>query len=538
MRKIFLTFLISILSASAGYALSTDDEIIQSIFDSADVDRTYDSDAKELKVLANEEEPFKNLYLFMYQNVKEAPKKAAIEETALKLNYEEDDLEKIIIDQDISVVRNYLDSEVRGNQDAISSEYSRVSSVYQSELEFQTENRRLLYETLASEIFINDDLTDSAGVDILHDLNIIHQILFGSEIEFPDRSGSEDVELASEELFDLSLLKVRREPETESATEDAEAKICLDDEELAAAIDEFESSDAEGSTYVEEEVVDTSDSYDSEDEEEDDSSESSGSSGSSSSTSTTKSTSVGENREALEEFVSEISGTLGSWERALPCDDIFCITVELVSETDETSKAEDNYEPTQDCIACHLSYILERMEQTTDESMVPSRVSTNWFEDASCKDAGSKVGMSLGVYAIPKPILQDSGDNIDENPNDNVEELEGTLTALGANTDSSDIDRNTPSENDAERIITNHPAASFEEIVQANLDALQVREDNIEEAFDEFMLRTRIENSIDLYTQVASELSVLVTYFKNFQSAIEETSNGALEELISKKYCE
>lgn len=533
MRKLFLTLLISILSASAGYALSTDDEIIQSIFDSANVDRAYDSDSKELKVLANEEKPFENLYLFMYQNVKEAPKKAAIEETALKLGYNENDLETIIIEQNVNLIKNYLDPKVRNNQSEISEEYSRVSDAYQNELEFQTENRALLYETLASEIFVNNDLTDSAGVDILHDLNIIHQILFGSEIEFPDRSGDEEVELASEELFDMPLLKVRRTTESVD-TEENTSMICLDDEELASAIDEFEASEPEESGASEdEEVVDTSDSYDTEDEDSSDDSEDSGSS-SSSSSSSSETTS----REPLEEFISEISGTLGSWERELPCDDIFCITVELVSETDETSAAEDNYEETQNCIACHVSYILERMEQTTDESLVPSRVSTNWFEDASCKDAGSKVGMSLSVYTIAKPILQDKGDEIDENANDNVEELEGTLTALGANTDSSDVKSTSAAEDDSERISSTHPTSGFDEIVEANLEAAKIRQENIEAAFDEFMLRTRMENSTDLYTQVAAELSVLVTYFKNFQEALVDTSNGALEELIAKKYCE
>lgn len=537
MRKLFLTLLLSILSASAGYALSTDDEIVQSIFDSANVNKTYDSDSKELKVLANEEKPFENLYLFMYQNVKEAPKKAAIEETALKLGYNEDDLETIILDQNVSLIKNYLDPKLRNNQSAITEEYTRVSDVYQNELEFQTENRTLLYETLASEIFVNNDLTDSAGVDILHDLNIIHQILFGSEIEFPDRSGDEDVELASEELFDMPLLKVRRTAESVD-TEENTSMICLDDEELASAIDEFEASEPEDSSDPEEEVVDTSDSYDSEDEESseessEDSSEGSGSSGSSSSSSRES-----PSREPLEEFISEISGTLGSWERELPCDDIFCITVELVSETDETSAAEDSYEETQNCIACHVSYILERMEQTTDESLVPSRVSTNWFEDASCKDAGSKVGMSLSVYTIAKPILQDKGDEIDENANDNVEELEGTLKALGANTDSSDVKSTSAAEDDSERISNTHPTSSFDEIVEANLEAAKIRQENIEAAFDEFMLRTRLENSTDLYTQVAAELSVLVTYFKNFQEALVDTSNGALEELIAKKYCE
>jgi hypothetical protein len=534
MRKIFLTLLISLLIASAGYALSTDDEIIHSIFDGAKVDRTFDSDATELKALSNQEKPFENLYLFMYQNVKEAPKKAAIEETALKIGYKEEDLEKIILDGDISLIRNYLSADKGSSQEEISKEYESVSGAYQNELEFQTENRALLYETLASEVFMNGDLSDSAGVDILSDLNIIHQNLFGSDMVYPDRGGSEDVELASEELFDLSLLKVRREAEPESDTnEDSEAMICLDDEELATAIEEFEAIEPEdsGASTVEE-VVDTSDSYDTDDGNTDggsdnpDEDSSDGPSGDDS------------NREPLEEFVSEISGTLGNWDRALPCDEIFCITVELISETDEAAKAEDNYESSQDCIACHISYILERLEQTTDESMVPSRVSTNWFEDASCKDAGSKVGMSLGVYTIAKPILQDPGDDIDENANDNVDELEGTLSALGANTDSGNIDENTPSENDAARILTTHEGASFEEIVQANLEASEIRQQDIEEAFDEFMLRTRLENSNELYTQVSSELSVLVTYFKNFEKALETTSNGALEELLAKKYCE
>ena len=95
-------------------------------------------------------------------------------------------------------------------QQSILNEYNVLVDKYQAELELQRDFRKLSYESIASEMFFNGDLGDSANIDILHDLDLAHYVLFGSTIDYPDRSGGEPVSLAS----------VEEEPTPEKAPED------------------------------------------------------------------------------------------------------------------------------------------------------------------------------------------------------------------------------------------------------------------------------------------------------------------------------
>ena len=86
MRKTILTFLGLMLSTGIGMAVSSSEDIITQLFSDNDVSTTLSTDSSELAGLSNGEDPFKNLYLFMYQNVKLAPK-----EETLKVLAEQDE---------------------------------------------------------------------------------------------------------------------------------------------------------------------------------------------------------------------------------------------------------------------------------------------------------------------------------------------------------------------------------------------------------------------------------------------------------------
>lgn len=537
MRKIFFTILFGIISTSIGYALSSDEDILKGVFEFAGVNDNFNTNnASGLKDISNDELPFNNLYLYMYKNIKEAPTNAAIDELTTITSYGKEDLEKIIFDGDLKIIKDTISPDGPASIEQISQEFNYINDKYQDELEFQIENRRLLYASLANEIFMNGDLSDSAGVDLINDLNEINKLIFGEDLEQPDRGGSEEVVLASEELFGPVLSKVKRESdEEENNAEEAELMICSEDQELADEIAEYEenhpeedSGDSDSGTDDGSDSGDADGSGDS-----DDSSENgSGSTGSGGTSSEEK-----YSEEAFDEFLTEISGNLGNWSRELPCGEVFCITVKLVSPADDET-AEEKYEDTTNCIACHISYIKQRMDQTTSESLVPSRVSTNFLEDSTCKEAGGKVTSSMHVYAIPMPILQDQNDKTDENAAKNVDELEQNLYEVGGLTLPEDADQKTPDEMDQERIISTHPVSTQEEIIAESLRAAEMRAEEIQETFELFELQTQLQNSNDIYEQFSAELAVFAAYFVNFQNQIRLTYNDALGKLLDKPYCQ
>lgn len=572
MKKIILTFFGILISFSAGAAvnivnaISTDEELIEKLFTEAGVSSNFDNEPGELTSLGDGEIPFNNVYLFMYKNVREGPKEAAIEALSLDPSYSAygvENLEKILIDGDLSPMREVLDDTI--TQIELVEKYTGLQNDYEEELEFQMENRKLSYEALATEIFMNNDLSDSANVDLLFDLDIINYLLFGQYIEYPDRSGTESVELASEDdgnyekttllakvsgknsenssdsIFSkYGLKKVRRASEESSVDESDDAEkdgsadselICKEDEELSAAIDEYE----ESATEEEETEEDSDESEDDQTENDDQNDEDD--------TSDDGDEDVDDDAESskpsVDEFVNSIAGNLGNWDRELPCNETFCITVELIAGDDENySEDEDSesYEPEENCIACHTQFLLKRLEETVSKQLATSKISMNWGEDGTCKEAGKLIDVDLNVYTILKPIFTDPGDDIEEEAENNVNVLIGKLKENGILQPSEDLNGVTQNEYEATRILNTFENATHEDILERITDANEVRQAAIEEAIEDFTISVKGQNSILFQELVISELSTFRSYFSNFQIALQD-SLEPLQAIADKKYC-
>ena len=250
MKKFLLFSIGMVLSLTAGMtvsqALMSDDDLLAHIFEEAGVDMSDSHDAKELSNLASGEVPFEGLYLFMLQNIKNGPQDAAIEEIAKRYQYTEEEIEAIVLTGDSQGIINKKQEEVLAAQaagaaeqmeaaqaqadadletfiadnsfgantetfvreyyatyerpplatdldDPLTSDFlldrmAEIGGAYDKELEFQQSNRRLAYEALASEMFMNNKLGDSANIDLLYDLDLIHYLLFGELITYADRS--------------------------------------------------------------------------------------------------------------------------------------------------------------------------------------------------------------------------------------------------------------------------------------------------------------------------------------------------------------
>lgn len=602
--KRFLLFSIGmVLSLTAGMAVSqalmSSDDLLTEMFSEAGINTDTSNDAKELETLANSKVPFSGLYLYMLQNIMHGPRDAAIEEIAQRYDYTAEQVESIVLKGDVQpiiekqktqaaeaqaseITADLEEANAQGQEDvdafiaendlsdnteaylrwyyetyeqpptvsdlakALTTEYlldwyTTIGDAYDKELVFQQDNRRLAYEALASEMFMNNDLSDSANVDLLYDLDLIHYLLFGELINYPDRSGDTDVETASE---DSSGEEVILATESTDGGDSIDPYTCFGDEDLVNALTTYQESPPDtGDALPEEEAAIAYDI------------DGDGSIGDGSVDSSNKFLVDIEGAfSALDDFLTDMEVAPGNWKRAYPCNDVFCIEVKLISETedpeveDSTPMQVDDFEEDQNCIACHTAFIKDRLEETMSKSLVPSKISMNWFEDATCKEAGKFVNLDFNVYVIKKPIDLDTGDEIAEQANKDIDEFKTTLFNLaglplpgGTKT----VLGKTLNDSACESILSLNDTAGIERSIDDLLGQCQkAAEQNtqaIQEAFDEFVFDTQSQSTSVLYEQVSSELYTLLLYFQTFQEGLKatyETDNPPLPALLNKGYCE
>jgi hypothetical protein len=609
-RILFLAFGIMI-SAGLGVAVSrytmaftTNETVTDRIFSEAGVSQPSDStDPSVLENLAlSGDYPFQNLYLFMYNNVLSGPTKAAIKILSSQYIdgslYSEDELtaitqngdttpilskskQKAIDAQNTDTVKSQTDAQAAAdaefeqfllnNEDAFSEatldyirstyetqmrptvasqtditndldratllrSYTLIMDAYNKEFDLQRDNRKLAYESLAYEMFLNNDLSDSANIDLLYDLDLAHYVLFGTYITYPDRSGGEDVNLASLSVLEES---VEFDQVVTLSSDVISPYACLDDTALHSALDAFE-TDGSGATatapesspftYPDPAVIAESVTTDPATLE----------------AATEAATQVQQGLQNMENFLSQITGSKGDWTRSLPCGDVFCITVKLVDGDDDPVATAD-YAETDNCIACNVAFINQALTATTDHSLVASKVSKNWFEDATCKDAGNKVNLDINVIAIKKSIDLDPGDDTDSAPAKDVEDLKDTLLHIGAfpSKDAPEtIIGKTPADVECESLLhLNTVAGSPQTLqeVQGNCKkASEILASQLASVYDQTQMEGMNANQSTLYQQVAAEFYKMAITFRNFQEQMQATykDDGPLPSLLAKKYCE
>lgn len=489
------------------------------------VETDFSGEASGIQELGNQSDQFKDLYLFMYQNVKEGPKSAAIEQMLLNPDYSayaKEELEALILKGEINVISGKMGGSP--TQSDLANAYRKISEDYEAELSLQSEHRGLAYESMAQEIFMNGDLSDSAQVDVLYDLDLIHYLLFGDYIEYPDRSGDKAVELASEVESKPVLTKVKVKSASSAPVETSSVEICTVDGALGEAVQTFDASHPEQAGSSSSSTSSASSSV---------SATSTSGSGSESASATA------DTKKSLDAFVESIGGSAGNWDRPLPCTDVFCITVDLIEGDAGISSEEsvEEYDDTANCIACHVSYILAGLEMTLSKPVTPSKVSMNYFEDATCKEAGKKIGLDLNVYAVKKPIFSAPGDTIPDNPSKNVADLKADIEAARALTASDQITGEEAQAINQQRIIGRYDDASQEEVIRQILASNEAELDSLNELFDDFEIKARGQNAQDFGEQILGELATLKSYFEQFEASLKE-SITPLAALAGKKYCE
>lgn len=559
------------------------------------IENTYNNDPKELKKLAqNEEVPFYNLYLFTYQNVAEGPKQEAIKQLAkVETEYTQAELEAILFEDNLSVITsrpkltpeevadleaelaeleaqtaseaaslandesgvsaeflayiaqsNYINAtrrklENNADQDSqayLLREHATLLEAYEQELDFQTENRKLAYQAYATEIFFDNDLSNSGNIDILHDLDLINYLLFGEFIAYPDRTeGGEDVELSSEESPVILPSPQPDEDEVvlseESESTELNPYVCLEDESLRQSLEAFES-------YVEESEPETETVPETD----------SGTSGTSDpeEPSTPEEAEAEAIREEFDAFVEELVVQEGNWDRATPCspEDVFCITVNLVKGTWGTSSGDAGaFEKSANCIACHLDYIAGATDETLSGGVQPNKVSQNWFEDGTCKDVADGLNLDFHVYAVAVPIALDPSDDTDDLGN---EQFESTYNAWveWSYLNNSNAAGKSPAQFEQETYLKNLQVGGSAQSIEETLATLSSIEElktvELVEILTGNDIQVKVETSYNLYNQIQNEFNSMLSYFSSYSDWLKSTyleDDAPLTALIKKPYC-
>ncbi len=550
-------------------------------------------DPQALQELAqNADAPFQNLYLFTYQNIVKAPAEAALSQLAqVESMYSKNELEAILFEDDFSPINerakmtpeevaqaeadlkaleeemnakaaqladeesgineeflafmaqsNYINAKKRlletnssvGTQEYLLNEVASLQKAYEAELDFQMENRQLAYQSYATEIFFDNDLGNSANIDILYDLDLINYLLFGKFIDYPDRSGTdnESVQLSSEENVTAllpSVTFIERDTNDINSTDTEDVinpYVCLEDESLQEALDAYE-------TYEKNKNQD-SDAIATESEVQD-----------SSPANMSENPETAALRENFENFVDSLSAQEGDWSRSLPCDDVFCITVNLVQDSWGSSggSSVSDYDANEDCIACHLEYIAAATTDTLNGGVQANKVPQNWFEDGTCKSVADGLNLDLNVYSMPVPIPTDLGDDIDDDANKAFNE---TVDALidWSYLNNVNAAGQTPTEFEQENYLNNLNLSGQTESMDTALEALTeieiAKKEALENIIAEQDLKVKVKSSYELYNQMEEELNSILIYFQNYSDWLKDTyvdEQAPLNQLIKKPYC-
>jgi hypothetical protein len=567
MKKIILLFGGILISSMLGMTVSvvsagTADELMEEVFSAAGFNKSFKNEADEMGKLSKQGDAFQNLHLFVYQNVKDGPKEAALEEVARRTSFEKDELKEILIEGNIQLIEEkkreavedradeiaedheeeegdatfeeYLQETYNYEYDPIEGEfgdiltqeyviylYAKLKDLYEEEFEFQSTNKKLALEAFASEMFMNGDKNDSAGIDLLADLDMINEILFGAPIVYPDRD-DDSVSLASIPEEEVVVVEEKEEEVFLAEEEEDNLYACFEDEDLRAALDAYgEDGGVTGGGAIAggpslgggDDGGDGGDGGSGDDED----------------------NSV---QDEIDDILDAIAVESGNWARpGLPCNEIFCITVNLVTE--DNSPEVDGSSPTANYIASHVAYINKRMEETLSKNMSPSKVSANWFEDATCKKAGFLASLDLHVYGVPQPITLDPADDTDEKANERAENLNDKLEAA-----ESRYGTTTPAEADCKSILNMaayvDAGTSLEDAMVSCESASETVQANVDAAIADYIFQSQADASNTFYEQVSAEIYAFKQYFESFQRALKKTyeeDSAPLSALMSKAFC-
>lgn len=382
-----------------------------------------------------------DLYLMIYQKTEGAALDEALQATAKQFGMTEPKV-RAILGGDITPI---LEKQPGLYVDQAERMYRNIYDSYERNKERADLRAQVKAQIEPNEIFVNDDLDDS-GFDLINDLNNIEQILFqendditiggsgsgggddeeGEENTGSSSSGSSD---GGNEINETPIdtsgggpvtgngqtggsddepIENAFEAEDQSAVDESffggiNPNQCFTDNNFAEQLNEFEENAANNSQYPNQNKKPNSG------EEENNQQNTTSGNGSIA-------------PDSLENWLtpqlppdSPTSANpvppapAADWSKPSLCDDIICITLEIISEPVAATFQEDD-----NCIACHVQYINDKLQKTVSHNLIPAKATGNLGESSLCKDAsGTSLGsVSLNIAFTAVPIVTPPKDDL------------------------------------------------------------------------------------------------------------------------------
>ncbi|OGJ53596.1 hypothetical protein A2448_02930 [Candidatus Peregrinibacteria bacterium RIFOXYC2_FULL_41_22] len=486
----------------------------------------------------------KNLYLLIYNKIKNEPSSEALENTARYFGYTKNRMINII-DGDLYAIysfdqaaSNYTWGENTASDlqsvEGLTTMYDNIINYYEEQLAVQTLNSELGSTAASQEIFANGNTEDS-GFDLIVDLWNIEEVLFfgkneeglassmdpwdGGVEEPVSSSASEDSDIgeSSDESAETDVAdEASSETDTDVDSEDSSSEIedtthntsfeCFEDNslsnELADALgnnDSSSESDTENTNDTAAEG-DTSSGETPEEKSETPAVEDSGDSG--------------------DDTVIE-APSAADWSNDLPCTETLCLEINFVSESDEPEEA--GMEEDSDCIYCHISYIEKMLENITSHDLAGSKVTGNALEDATCKEDSLKIVPNMYVFAIGSPILTPPNDDTIVDVGKLKEDF---LSALFPNYETPDSSEYTDSD---EILLRLQAAGQTQNIIELSEEASDLAYEQLQaqiEAIESFALSSQMGDMSAMYQAVSSEMEQMNDFFYVMESIITGGDDG------------
>lgn len=502
----------------------------------------------------------KDLYLTLYADLKTRPTSAALRNTAAQYQYTESQMWAILEGDFSTLNRTRPDLKTT---DEILEEIERIRDTYEDELNQQELKSQLIVDTYPQEIFVNGDTSDS-GFDVVYDLEILELLLFGDD-QLSPTGGEEDLpgELPQPPSDDSSSSGAGPAsgasgpfglpysgPSSDGSTEDdsgdedddGDGETDTDDDTDTDGNDDADSSDTnESDEKTPNHAACTTDTPLQNAFEDAFASERSPSDSPTASTGDqpdlsdsrpptpsrdrapddTPDSGDSDTKNPSNFFNSD--GSVRSAYTPAPadewadapnvCNKVFCLKVRFINRPDP------QYEPTQNCVQCHVQNIVERLRATAATGLTPGKVSGNFMEPSMCKKSLFNSGVSLNFIPVAMPIKTPGAARLITGV-DLGKEFEAFMKRTWGVEPERNFEQRLEQKVKYESTTISTPGRTSQDIFDEALASYEDELEKISESLERSYLYSQFNGSTNFYQSMRYELDQMSVFFESYKAAI------------------
>jgi len=534
-------------------------QLMEDLFDDASVDVDIDVVNIFKNMFGQSKTPkVKDLYLSIYKKVKAEPEDTAMRATAEEYQFTQEQM-CAVLGGSFAPIASMNENEVVSITEA-EDILSEMQEAYHDNLAEAQVAQEMLMDSYTREIFSNGDTGDS-GFDVIYDLEIIEYILFGEagyetssseEEETPEATDDNESEEESPPVSSESSLSEETDASTEETPAESTTSTSEEEKDEAVVPSSCDADPGLQSAFAdvvpetpepEEETAPVSPDT---------------------STDTPDASGEGASQEPEESSPDVIVAAAPSdWSSPEVCDSVFCLFINFTNRPDPSYTEADN------CINCHVEYIIKALEDTLSQSLTLGKVSGNLMEPPVCKNdlLLSLTQIDLNLFLIPMPIQTPPGDDIvqglsfcdsikdfmdDKDPyNFSLQNLfngdeEGNGGVCGVDPDTladkeltdeelAELENYGNGMEDALKDATTRSGSltSVNELFTEALNDYDTHLAEFEKTFEDSYTVARSGAQNTLYQDLGTEMDQMTNYFKDFYESIS-LSQKVMEELKTK----